>query len=315
MDFSNQLGIIYYVLNRSPSTRYYHIDEAATLNSQMTAIDEIRRSNLPVVVYSSTAFGLSVFDYVPMMIRDYVVSAYLLDHYRPVVNVGGELILVRNDVAAQPQPLPKMRTPASTSNLYFSSYACDFGDIFNFYATPENLSSRPHLNAQLVATGTPGVSRLALPPGTNLLRYRWISFHATTSLGSIAFVISDAMGAPPSHSIDVETLPLGHAGRCPGQRVPPVAWVLRLIAVPERGRAGGCARRGVAHSVSGRRLLNEPAVLGPTRHGAGAQPLVEVDGLAVPLEDFPLHPSVGAPAQVVQQGARRSRGGDGRGRM
>ncbi len=207
MDFSNQLGIIYYALDRTPSTRYYHIDEAATAGSQRTAIDEIRHSNPPVVVFSSTVFGLSVFDYMPMMVRDYAVSEYLLNHYRPLVSIESELILVRNDLARHQKPLPSLSMTAVKNDLYFNSYPCDFGESFNFFITPGDLGSLPRVSAQLVATGAPGVSKLVFPPGTDLLNYRWVDLRSDISLGNSAFIISDAVPAQPSHSIDVESLP------------------------------------------------------------------------------------------------------------
>jgi len=207
MDFTNQLGIIYYVLDRIPSIRYYHIDEAATAESQTTAVDELRQSDPSVVVFSSMLFGLSVFDYMPMMVRDYAVSEYLLNHYRPLVNLDSELILIRNDLDRHPKPLPTLSVPPMTTNLYFSSYPCDFGKSFNFFATPGNLATLPRVRAQMMATATRGVSKLVLPPGTELLPYHWVELRSDRSLGNSAFVISDAVPAQPSHSIDLESLP------------------------------------------------------------------------------------------------------------
>jgi hypothetical protein len=207
MDFTDQLGIIYYVLNRTPSTRYFHIDEAATVPSQQAAIDEIRQANPSLVIFSSMSFGLSGFDDIPIMVREYKVSEYLLDHYRPLVNVGSELILARNDLARHPKPLPHLGQSEVQKDLYFSASACNFGEVFNFFAVPSDLAVHSRVSARLEATSTPGVSRLIFPSGTDPLNYRWIEFHDAHPLGTSAFIISDGIPAQPSHSIDVESLP------------------------------------------------------------------------------------------------------------
>jgi hypothetical protein len=207
MDFTNQLGIIYYLLNRTPSTRYYHIEEAVTLAQQQTAVREIAQSNPAVAVYSARTFGLPLFDGIPMMVREYAVSAYLLTHYRPIVDVGTEVVMLRNDLMAHRRPLPQLTLPAVTTGLYYSSYECAFGDLFNFFPDPGDLGTEPRLTARLEYTVRPGTYQVELPPGTDLLDYHWIEIDANRRLNDASFTFSDAVGAPTSHLITFDTLP------------------------------------------------------------------------------------------------------------
>jgi hypothetical protein len=206
MDFTNQLGIIYYLLNRIPATRYFHIEEAFTLGQQKVAIGDIQRSNPPVVVYSSENFGLPIFDGIPMMVKEYAVSEYLLNHYRPIVDFGGELILVRDDLARRPKPLPTLTLPYATSGLYNFSYECDFGDLFSFYPVPSNLASDRPLKARLYFTAVTNTYKAVLPSGTDLRDYRWIEINASRPIGRAAFALSDSVGAQPNHLIVISTL-------------------------------------------------------------------------------------------------------------
>jgi len=207
MDFTNQLGIVYYVLNRESTDQYYHIDEGATLSSQQSVVAQVRRVNPPVVVYSTMIFGLPVFDYLPMMVRDYDVSEYLLANYRPIVNVGTELVLIRNNLAAHPKPLPAVSVPTLTTGLYFTSFECNFGDIFNFYKTPASLGSNHGITARLAPTSTSGTWKIDLPPHTELTRFQWIRIESHQNLGSATFELSDSVDASPSHVIAFESLP------------------------------------------------------------------------------------------------------------
>ncbi|HVA06545.1 MAG TPA: hypothetical protein VNG12_07400, partial [Acidimicrobiales bacterium] len=162
MDFTNQVGIIYYLLNRVPATRYFHIEQAFTLDQQEVAIRDIKRSNPPVVVYSSQGFGLPLFDGLPMMVKEYAVSEYLLNHYRPIVDFDGELILLRDDLARRPKPLPRLTLPYATTDLYNFSYECNFGDLFNFYPVPSTLGSEKRVAARLYYTAVKHTYRVVL---------------------------------------------------------------------------------------------------------------------------------------------------------
>ncbi|HUC05247.1 MAG TPA: hypothetical protein VL961_07595 [Acidimicrobiales bacterium] len=208
MDFTNQLGLVYYIFNRIPSTRFYHIEEAVTQSEQRIAVDEIRRSNPPVVVYSSQIFGLPTFDGVPMMVREYTVSEYILDHYRPLVDVSGEVVFIRNDLARHAKAVPKFNLVTNTTDLYFrDAPECSFGDIFNFYPFSPTFDQMPKLHTILYFSSRKGTYHVILPHGTDLLDYHWVVITADRPLGKASFALSDGPGADPSHRITFDSLP------------------------------------------------------------------------------------------------------------
>jgi hypothetical protein len=204
MDFANEPGITYYLLNRVPATRFTHIDEAGTLASQNEAIAQIRASRPPVVVFAAMDFGSTTFDGLPTMVRQYAISTYLLNHYRPLANVQGQLLLLRDDLAAHPKPLPVLNPPAQTTNLYFSSFGCDLHDIPNFLSVPSDLGTQPHVTASFEPTGYQGVWKVELPPGLNLA---YLVLQTAAPLGTSAFAFSNQVGAPPSNLVEFNALP------------------------------------------------------------------------------------------------------------
>jgi hypothetical protein len=207
MDFANEPGIVYYLLNRVPATRFTHIDEAGTLASQRQAIAQIRTSRPPVVVFSAVDFGSTLFDGLPTMVRQYAISTYLLDHYRPLANVQGQLLLLRDDLAAHPAPMPVLDPPARTTNLYFSSFGCNLHDIPNFLTEPSDLGTRPGVTATFAPTSVPGTWRVVLPPGLNLASYPYLQVRSAAPLGHSAFAFSNAVGAPPSNLVQFSAVP------------------------------------------------------------------------------------------------------------
>ena len=77
-DFANEPGILYFLLNRVPGTRFFHIEAAETTQAQQLAISELKQSRPRLVVFSDETFGLLAYryDYIDGMIRNYQVSEY-----------------------------------------------------------------------------------------------------------------------------------------------------------------------------------------------------------------------------------------------
>jgi hypothetical protein len=153
-DYSNEPGIVYYLLNRVPGTRYSHLDEAQTPAAQQEVVAELRKSRPPVVIFSNTTFGLLSYDGIPQALRSYSVSTYLYDHYRPLLDARGQLLLLRNDLFASAPPVP---AGFSTTDLYFDTTSCTFGDIPNYFALPKNIATLPRVRVP-VTQGTPSLT-------------------------------------------------------------------------------------------------------------------------------------------------------------
>lgn len=128
-DFSNNPMLFHYLLDRRPSTRYFHVSMAIRRDTQSDLVKELERRPPKLVVFSSSpAFGLPSWDSIPNQVRHYDVSQYILDHYRPVLDSHTFVLMARNDLA---QPV----TARATDQLYFENLPCDWGYAPNFLST------------------------------------------------------------------------------------------------------------------------------------------------------------------------------------
>jgi hypothetical protein len=149
LDYANEPGIVNYLLDRSPGTRFFPIAVTQTLRAQHGAISDLERSRPPVVIFTSTSFGLTSYDGIPQSVRTYLVSQYVFHNYRPLVDFDGQLLLLRDDLFATAPPLPALTGTVTTSNLNFVTQACRFGDIPNFLSLPSGFASAPRLQARV----------------------------------------------------------------------------------------------------------------------------------------------------------------------
>ena len=154
-DYADEPGILYYLLDRVPGTRYYYSAVTQTASAQRQEISDLRNSRPPVVVFTDTAFGLPQYDGVSQPLRSFDVTSYLLAHYRPILDVGGQLVMLRDDLRQNQYPIDG--SPGSRQ-LYFASSSCDFGYIPNYSSLPNGISDR---NAVEVPVPTPPVAKLA----------------------------------------------------------------------------------------------------------------------------------------------------------
>ena len=140
-DYSNEPGIVNYLLDRTPGTRYYYAAVVQTQLAQQQEIAQLQKSRPPVVIFSNTTFGLN-YDFIPQALRSFAVSPYLYAHYRPLLDVRGQLLLLRDDLFATAPPVP---AGLKTTDLYFDTPACTFGDIPNFFALPSDIATQPRV--------------------------------------------------------------------------------------------------------------------------------------------------------------------------
>ncbi len=135
-DFSNDPGVLYYLLGRTPGTRYFTVSMAIPYFAQQMLVSELERSRPKVVVFNDVTNGLPQWDGIVNMVRHYLVSQYILDHYTPFVDVDGQLIMLRSDLVASAAALPHVSGTLLTSDLYFDAPTCDWGDAPNFLRIP-----------------------------------------------------------------------------------------------------------------------------------------------------------------------------------
>ena len=157
-DFSNNPMLFHYLLDRRPSTRYFHVSMAIRKHTQSDVVKELERRPPKLVVFSSSpAFGLPSWDGISNQVRHYDVSQYILDHYRPILDSHTFVLMARNDLA---RPVASR----TTDQLYFANLPCDWGYAPNFLATrpePEKIREAvavPFRPTEGVATASGGVS-------------------------------------------------------------------------------------------------------------------------------------------------------------
>ena len=167
-DFSDQPGVVYYLLDRVPGTQFYFSDIAQTAEAQQQVVSDLEKSRPPVAIFNDSSFGIPNYDGVPDGIRSYAIAEYLYTHYTPLVDYEGQLLGLRNDLVAGAPPLPPLPTGTLTSNLYFAGPACALGDIPNFFTGPSHPAVLPHVttDTRLVAAGPGLLSGWAIDPTT-----------------------------------------------------------------------------------------------------------------------------------------------------
>lgn len=134
-DMTNSPGYLYFVLGRTPGTRFVHVSMAIPEYAQRLLIDELKAARPPVVIYDADSIGMPTWDGITNNVRHYDVSEYVLRGWTPVLRVHGVLVMARNDLITA-RPVPSLTTPPQTTNLYFSGPACDWGATPNYLVVP-----------------------------------------------------------------------------------------------------------------------------------------------------------------------------------
>jgi hypothetical protein len=145
-DFNDEPGLLYYLLNRVPGTRFFHVSMADTGFAQRQLISDLTRSRPRLVVLYGEGIGLPHWDGIQATVRHYDVSDYLLDHYVPLANVDGQWVMIRSDLAASAPALPALLGSSSTRDFYLSSPECAWGFSPNFLHRPATLGSQGALS-------------------------------------------------------------------------------------------------------------------------------------------------------------------------
>jgi hypothetical protein len=191
-DFSDAPGIVDFLLQRNPASRFYDISLALTQPSQRLVVDDLARSRPRLVLFTGTA-GLPAWDFIANDVRQYIVSTYILDHYRPLVLISGELIYLRDDIRAA--PLPKLLGHPITTVLDFREGACAFGDIPDFLDVPNVPASAVTLPLKPIASRGGGrVYRIDLPLDRHAFEWLAVTRTSTTAAGMTIGRIQQASG-------------------------------------------------------------------------------------------------------------------------
>jgi hypothetical protein len=101
-DFTNEPALFFYLIDRNPSTRYFHATLAKSEDLQRDQIERLRQARPKLIIFDNTAsLGLATWDGIPTNVRHYDVSHWILDNYRPLLTLRTYTIYARRD---QPPP-------------------------------------------------------------------------------------------------------------------------------------------------------------------------------------------------------------------
>jgi hypothetical protein len=201
-DFSNNPGLFWYVLRLNPATRYYHVSMAIRQAVQHDLLRELRSEQPTIVVFSSDWLGLPFWDGIPNEVRHYDISRYLLDNYRPLLYSHGFLIFAR--ASAHLRPVTDLTghlvEPATTTDLYFRTFPCDWG-----YA-PDFLSIHPQAESGVTVRPVESGGAVALQVPANMAKqYSWLEVKGTRPFARTSFELTDAAGGDDRRMIRFRT--------------------------------------------------------------------------------------------------------------
>ena len=196
-DFSNAPGLLHYLLDLPPSTRYYHVSFAIRGRSQSDLVRQLEAEPAgAVVVGTERVFNnLPAWDGSTNHVRHYEVSEHLLDEYVPVREVEGFVLLA-----------PRESAGAGNSALYFRVDPCEWGYVPNF------LSKGPAEAAQSIRLPMERSEDqmrfvVTLPPDAD--RYRWLEMASGAPLHDGRFALTDDPGGDPRRLIAFSALGSG----------------------------------------------------------------------------------------------------------
>ena len=116
MDITDEPALFYYFLGRDPSSRWYAPNGIVdTAELQRNLLAELRRTPPKLIVFDDTdqkMYGLQTMDGVPASVRLYLISRWILAHYRPLLESHGRTIYALPGVPAglEPSSAPQSAT-------------------------------------------------------------------------------------------------------------------------------------------------------------------------------------------------------------
>jgi hypothetical protein len=158
-DFSGEPGLFFYLYDRDPSTRYpLAMGTADNAELQGDLVDQLRTSSPKLIVFDNTDptfHSLSNFDGTSSFVRLYLVSRWILDHYRPLLATHGHIFYARRDLPAPSEAHLKLSDKPATHGIEFLTQPCNWGYSPTFLSGPVE----PPADAESVKARTVALSR------------------------------------------------------------------------------------------------------------------------------------------------------------
>jgi hypothetical protein len=214
-DFANEPGIFYYLFNYRPSTRYYIVNLQMAEDAQQDLLTGLRRARPRLVVFNDTLLGLPEWDGIPNMVRHYDISQFLLDNYRPLAMVDGQLLFVDKS-ASVPSPSSlglRLTQPLLTDDLLFHAQQCSWGFEPNFFSvTPSASPHKSPITLNLSRAPRPAnadhtsMLALRLPEGAHWTDYQWLELDSLTGFHDDSLTLYDQVRTDEHREIRFKTM-------------------------------------------------------------------------------------------------------------
>ncbi len=157
MDITNEPALFYYFLGRDPSSRWFApVGVVATPALQRNLLAELRRAPPKLIIFDDTdtkMYGLEAMDGVPAATFLYLISRWILDHYRPLLESHNRTIYALPGVPPVSRLHLHLHQQPATVGVAFRGQECLWGYAPTFLTGP----AEPGSGAQAVPARVPVV--------------------------------------------------------------------------------------------------------------------------------------------------------------
>ena len=154
LDLTDEPGLFYYFLGRDPASRWYAPTGIVyTPQLQRNLLADLRRAPPKLVVFDDTddkMYGLPAMDGVPASVELYLISRWVLEHYRPLLESRGRTIYALPGAPPVSSLNLHLHQQPATVGVPFLGQACVWGDSPSFLTGP----AEPPSGAQSVPVRT-----------------------------------------------------------------------------------------------------------------------------------------------------------------
>ena len=145
LDITDEPALFYYFLGRGPSSRWYAPNGIVdTAELQRNLLDEVRRAPPKLIIFDDTdtsMYGLPTMDGVPVSVRLYLISRWILEHYRPLLESHGRTIYALPSVPPVSSLHLHLNQQPTTVGVPFLGQECNWGYAPAFLGQPAVPSS------------------------------------------------------------------------------------------------------------------------------------------------------------------------------
>jgi hypothetical protein len=148
LDLTDEPALFYYFIGRDPSSRFFAPDSQVELPAlQRDLLDQLRRSPPKLIVVDDTdqtMIGYPNVDGVPVMARLYLISRWILDHYRPLLESHGRIIYALPGLPSLSSLHLRLHQQPTTTELPFRGQQCNWAYAPTFLSEPAAPPSDAH---------------------------------------------------------------------------------------------------------------------------------------------------------------------------